>query len=164
MGRGSSKAGGGGGSKLMAQYQQRILNATTEEELDDIIEEAANAEDANGNSLLTNEQYQSLYSMALTKAQTGQNPTIAQPTIKAGTTRVNSQSDIDRVFDAPKGTVLTIKDIYGGYIGEYTKGDGKKWVASQKRQSSYPAPRSVSSAKAMYNQIQHMNITIKPKK
>ena len=79
MGRGSSKAGGGGGkatsSNLMAQYQQRIMNATSEDELDEIIEEAANAEDADGNSLLTNAEYQALYSMALTKAQTRQYPT-----------------------------------------------------------------------------------------
>ena len=76
-----SGSGGGGAAKvttaqsLMAQYEQRIEQADSMDELNDIVEEAANAEDADGNSLLTNDQYQSIYEKALRKIQTGGNET-----------------------------------------------------------------------------------------
>ena len=59
-------------------YMDQIAKAKSEAKLNQIVEDAANAEDRNGNSILTNRQYEQVYRAALTKIQTGQNPTITQ--------------------------------------------------------------------------------------
>ena len=83
--------------------------------------------------------------------------------VPSGKMRINGKEDIDSFYDAPKGTVFTLKDNYGQYIGEYTKGDGNKWVASQKKASYYPAPKSASTKGKLYSEIQNMDVVFKKK-
>ena len=94
-----------------------------------------------------------------------------QPTAKATTStaplkmKVTNRADVNKFFDSPQGTVITIKDNYGQYIGTYTKGAGNTWVGSQTKSSYYPTPKTVKQKAGMLNQIVGMQISIrKPKK
>ena len=75
-----------------------------------------------------------------------------------------SKQDINSFYNAPKGTTFSVYTRYNQYIGEYTKGDGKKWVATQKGTSPYPRMKSVSTPKAMENEIGMLTVKFKKKK
>ena len=83
-------------------------------------------------------------------------------TVSATTMNHITDAQVKSLFSSPKGTVLTIRDNYGNYIGEYTKGDGNTWIGTQKKKSNYAAPKkSVGSVKALQFEIRNMNITVK---
>ena len=72
-----------------------------------------------------------------------------------------SQSDAEKMFNAPKGTVIEVSHHSSGdYVGEFTRtSDG--WAGSQKYRSSYTIPKKVTTAKGFAMQVAGTDVRVK---
>ena len=71
-------------------------------------------------------------------------------------------ADIKTFFDAPEGTKFTVYSRDGKqYIGEYTKGEGRKWIGTQTRKSLYPKPETVAQPSRLRFEIGGTTIKFK---
>lgn len=71
-------------------------------------------------------------------------------------------ADIKTFFNAPEGTKFTVYSKDGKqYIGEYTKGEGRKWIGTQTRKSLYPKPKTVAQPSGLRFEIGGTTIKFK---
>lgn len=83
----------------------------------------------------------------------------SSPAIKSQ--RAISHSDAEKMFNAPKGTVIEVSHHSSGdYVGEFTRtSDG--WAGSQKYRSAYKIPAKVTTAKGFAMQVAGTDIKVR---